>query len=733
MLISLVLTPLALHAQAVPQTQTIQVDIAPSHATNSIVPREALGSGIDRIPLEAIDKGLSKETLDRVFAAGWQPVTYRQNTELAVEAWHWNPEGTWSDPSGKGYFTGSAISSGFVRHSFGYGLPHRGVTRNDGTGTVGFSRLTDGDEATYWKSNPYLTSRFTGEDDALHPQWVIMDLANDELIDTLKVAWGQPFARQYLIQYWTGTDPVHKQTQGTWVTFAGGEVKQAKGGTVVHTLASSPVRARFIRIWMTQSSNTCDTHESDLHGSTDPRNCVGYAIRELYVGTTSKDGTFHDLARHTADQEQTATYCSSVDPWHTPDSQVNAKEAQVGFDLFYKSGVTRGLPAMMPIAMIYDTPDNAAAEIRYLENHKYPISYIEMGEEADGQYMLPEDYAALYLQYAKVIHEVDPNLKIGGPSFEGVNEDIEVWPDANGKTSWLGRFLDYLKAHGRMQDLQFFSFEHYPFDPCRISWATLYEEPRLITHIMDVWHNDGLPAQMPMFITESNLSSATSETYMDIFGGLWLSDYIGSFLTAGGNGVYYFHYLPLKMERGCNDSAGTFGMFGVDSGYKITHPLSQFYAAQMINREWLQMDGGAHRVFPATGDVDDGAGHALVTAYVVQRPDQQWSVMIVNKDQETSHRVRIIFADKGAGRHAYFAGQIDEAVFGRAQYAWHPAYRNFNAHLPGEVDTPANIYIDGGAGPDGPIVTRRIPAQEDSQYELPPASIVVVRGKLAGR
>ena len=50
---------------------------------------------------------------------------------------------------------------------------------------------------------------------------------------------------------------------------------------------------------------------------------------------------------------------------------------------------------MIPIAMIYNTPEDAAAEIKYLENRKYPISYVEMGEEPDGHYMVPEDYAAL--------------------------------------------------------------------------------------------------------------------------------------------------------------------------------------------------------------------------------------------------------------------------------------------------------------------------------------------------
>ena len=244
-------------------------------------------------------------------ASGWQPVSYRNNTELSIEAWHWNPRGTWSEPGDKGYFTGSAIPAEPIRYSYGYALPHRGFTRNDGTPNAGFSRITDGDENTYWKSNPYLTERFTGESDSLHPQWVVIDLAQTQQVDSIQIKWGEPYATKFVVQHWTGDDPMHWPTRGVWQTFPLGVIEHSHGGSDILRLNSSPLPIRFLRILMTESSNTCGTR-----ASVDPRNCAGYAIREIYLGTSSADGDFHDILRHTPDQEQTTTYCSSVDPWH---------------------------------------------------------------------------------------------------------------------------------------------------------------------------------------------------------------------------------------------------------------------------------------------------------------------------------------------------------------------------------------------------------------------------------
>jgi hypothetical protein len=105
--------------------QTIRVDTTPDHATNSFRPTETLGAGIDRIPRAATDKLFTERTIKEVLSAGWQTVRYRQNTELHVEAWHWNPKGTWSEPGDAGYFVGNDTPTDSIRHSYGYPAAQR--------------------------------------------------------------------------------------------------------------------------------------------------------------------------------------------------------------------------------------------------------------------------------------------------------------------------------------------------------------------------------------------------------------------------------------------------------------------------------------------------------------------------------------------------------------------------------------------------------------------------------
>ncbi|MGA8151905.1 MAG: discoidin domain-containing protein [Terriglobales bacterium] len=693
--------------------QTVQVDATPSHVLNTFSPLYALGSTVDRVPSNATDMFFRPDQIKQVLSAGWGVISYRQNTDLFVQTWHWNPKGKWSDPAGKGYFVGDADpTSEMIRHSYGYSLPHRGFTRNNGTEFDGFSRLDDGDLNTYWKSNPYLTSAYTGEDDSLHPQWVVISLEQMRTLNAIRIAWSEPYARVYEVQYWVGAgDAMDEQDKGEWRTFTNGNVTEGKGGAATLVLGASPVNTKYVRILMTQSSNTCDTH-----GSSDRRNCVGYAIRELYLGMADEKGDVKDLLHHSPDQKQTLTLCSSVDPWHEPSNLYVAPDRmesgdQPGFDLFFTSGITRGLPAIIPIAMLYSTPEDAAAQMAYIRKRGYPVSYIEMGEEPDGQYMLPEDYATLYLQFAKALHGVDPTFKLGGPVFEGVTEDIEAWPDSHGRTSWLGRFLDYLKAHDRLQDLSFMSFEHYPYDGCETPWKNLYQEPELITHIMQVWRDDGLPPGIPLLDTETN--DHGGEAAVDIFGALWLADSFGGFLAAGGQSTHYYHDLSYSPPHpACENSWGTYHMFMVDNNYEIKERTSQFFAAQLITQEWAEPKDAEHRLFRAASDVQDSDGHVLVTAYALQRPDGQWAIMLINKDHDNPHPIRIVFHDADGNQDRSLLGPVTSITFGKAQYQWHPNRKS------------------GYAEPDGPPAKSTVDGGPDATYTLPAASLTIVRGRI---
>jgi hypothetical protein len=691
------------------RAQSLVVDTATSHVLNSFSPVRAFGAGVDRLRPGRADKLLAPPLLDKILSAGWQTITYRQNTELHIEAWHWNPRGRWSNAAKQeGYFVGDATPGDPIRHSFAYPLPHRGASRGDGNG---WSRLTDGDLATYWKSNPYLARAFTSEADALHPQWVMIDLGARVEINALRIAWANPYARRYLVQFWTGKrEPFYAGiTKGTWQTFPQGVFTAGKGGTVTHQLVSWNVPVRYLRIWMTESSGTCDTH-----GAADRRNCLGYAINELYVGTLGADGAFEDVVKHQPSRDQTVTWPSSVDPWHAARDLDESKGDQVGFDFFFTSGITRGLPTMVPVSMLYSTPEDAAAEIAYLNKRKYPISYIELGEEPDGQRMLPEDYGALYLQFATAIHKVAPTAKLGGPSFEGVIEDVQVWPDAQGRASFLGRFIDYLKARRRLQDFTFFTFEHYPYDGCKNPWSDLYREPEIVNHILQVWREDGLPAKVPFFMTEGNLSSRSGSTFVDIMGGLWLADCVGAMMSGGVGGLFFFHGLPWGLGDSCG--GGSFGFLQIDEQKdEVKGYFAQYFAAQLINLEWVQPVDQLHRLHRVDSDVRDSAGNVLVTAYAVQRPDGQWSVMTINKDRDGDHAVTLAFTDGVTKQTRSFSGRVDRVTFGAKEYQWHPDGRN------------------GHADPDGPPARSILDVNAGTLFQLPRASITVLRGRLSGQ
>jgi hypothetical protein len=619
----------------------LTLTIDPSRTLSTFDPRIALGATID-----VHDEGQNEEiftpvNLRAMQSAGFHPLSYRLATELDGEAWHWNPHGTWSDPARQqGYWTSSDKPGLPIELSYGYRLPRRGNTL-DQAHNDSYSRIDDDDPGTFWKSNPYLDGR---------PQWFFINLGDVESVASIRIRWAVPFATEFRVQYWNDVDPINYSTNGDWIDFPNGVVRDGSGGEVSLGLAEEAIDAQYVRVLMTRSSNTAPP------GAGDPRDALGFAVAE--VSLFDEDG--EDLVEHGRTKTtQSIIWTSSTDPWHRS-SDLDRSVEQLGLDRLYDTGLTNGLPMLTPVALLYGTPEDAAEEVRYLLARHRPLERVEMGEEPDGQLVTPEDYATLYLRWADALHAIDPKLQLGGPAFQSTYNIIRHWREREGgRTSWIGRFVDELRARGRLADFAFFSFEWYPFDNlCLPSHPQLLEEPLVLDRVLGHWRDEGVPRSIPWLATEYGYSSYGGQPEVDITAALFNADFIGQFLTVGGTAAYFYGLEPdiLLQEAKCA-TWGNLMLFLSDDEHRIRYPLAAFYSATLITKVWANASGG-HDIHAVSGT------SPLLTAYAVHRPDHRWALLVINKDATKAMTVRLRLGDQAVEG-------MDVHQFSPHEYVWH--------------------------------------------------------------
>src|SRR5438876_8702787 len=230
--------------------------VAAEQPVNKCVPIQALGGGIDGHEKGECARMLSDKNIAEMLSAGLGPLTYRLRTELAGEGWHWNPRGTWSDASHHcGYWISDDSIGEPINVSYGYRLPRRGNTI-DQANNDGYSHICDGDENSFWKSNPYLDPYFTGESEDAHPQWIVIDLGTVKPVNSIRIHWGVPYASRFQIEYWTGNDPMHLHIDRNddWRAFPQGVIGNSPVGDVPIRLSSNSIPVQFVRVLMSRSS-----------------------------------------------------------------------------------------------------------------------------------------------------------------------------------------------------------------------------------------------------------------------------------------------------------------------------------------------------------------------------------------------------------------------------------------------------------------------------------------------
>jgi hypothetical protein len=71
------------------------------------------------------------------------------------------------------------------------------------------------------------------------------------------------------------------------------------------------------------------------------------------------------------------------------------------------------------------------------------------------------------------------------------------------------------------------------------------------------------------------------------------------------------------------------------------------------------------------------------------------------------------FANTEAGPNSFFSGPVDQVTLGESQYQWHPG---------GSM---------GNADPDGPPLKSTLNSSADTLYQLPKASVTILRGNIS--
>ena len=430
---------------------------------------------------------------------------------------------------------------------------------------------------------------------------------------------------------------------------------------------------------------------------------MGFAIKEIEVGFEDSEGIFHDYVRHSSNHEQSVIHVSSTDSWHTSkDIDPNVEQPEI--DRFFNDGLTAHESALMPMALLYDTPENMMALLKYLKRKNYPVNELEMGEEPEGQLVSPTDYAALYCQLGKKLRKIDSTIQLGGPCFASLSpepEDSTTFTEAK----WTTLFLNYLKSHNKINLFNFFSFEWYPFDDlCAPSAPQLLKAPSMLSIAMKNIQNV-LLVNTPMYVTEYGYSAYEGKPEVEIQGALMYADILGKFMESGGKKSFLYGYEPAFLQESFNCGYGNNMLLGLNDSGRINYKTAAFYGTQMITHFWAQPDDSVLEIFPTECNIKNKKNQSFVSSYALRSPFGKWSVMLINKDPHKTFSIRIMIQNPDLNKLAdWNATQIIQ--YGKEQYKWKA--EGENGH-PSKSLPPVNKKING-----------------TSSIMLPPFSLTVV-------
>ena len=148
------------------------------------------------------------------------------------------------------------------------------------------------------------------------------------------------------------------------------------------------------------------------------------------------------------------------------------------------------------------------------------------------------------------------------------------------------------------------------------------------------------------------------------------ADILGKSLTLGINKAFIYGYEPTSLDEFNDCSWGNNMLFAMNDNGTIIYHTAAWYGMNMLMHSWATPRDSSIDIYPAQTDVLNKEGQQLVTAYPIRRPNNRWSITLINKDPKTTWNVEINIFNTTTKSSSALNFPLHFIQYSRSQYHW---------------------------------------------------------------
>lgn len=561
--------------------------------------------------------------------------------------YHWN---------GSGLYTADGV---WVSDSATYKPGFEGMTRYRGTsvnsgGNKGLSNITDGDTATFWRSDELISGS---------APYFYLEFPRSTIVDSIVIFWGNRYAVDFTVDYLVSSAPYpgpFKYSDDMWKT-----QKQVTGNAMAVFAGALPsMGVWYVRV---MASKFMPQEKS-------------VEVREVYLYAQGKQVSVN-VKQYTGSGAGDQTRVIALSTHEGNDVRPDYKGVAWDFETFMKYIQSISDSSVPVICVNYGTgtPQEAAAWV-YFANavKKYNIRYWQIGNEMDGEWeeggpVNALMYAEKYLKFAIAMKQVDSTIKIFGPLMSNADFYVKNSGVFDGK-SWVRTFIDTVgaleKANGKKycDGVDFHSYPYWSTSPVAAALMQKVDYVYDQSDSLRSWIGRSLlaPDSVYVMLSEFNSSVVQSDLLQKTSNGIFVANmYAGFAQKFGDRAMSVFWDSFEDMSAGPNGTFGGLSLFNVVTKSYVSSfvkaPSAAYWALFTAQNLWINPEKQNSMVAGAFTRSDKVRAYGIKT-------DADFRALLFN--------VSFVAETLSCSLAVNTYGRADVFTWGETQFKWNGANKS---------------------------------------------------------